>query len=583
MKKCVVRSRTPAFKSVTPYYFLSLLFIFFSSSRGDAIPAGRLTQWSPGITVSIPAKSDTVDVRAYGALGDSVADDYAAFKAAIDALPVSGGVVKIPKGKYCIGQSITIDRGIVLFGAGSTQTKLYFKNSDTKPCIEIIKYQRGTWTNVTGGFTRGSHQVQVSDISSFTVGNFAEIQQANDSSVMYTDPEWIQSWAENSVGQFFIIEAISGNTLTLNRPLYLDYNAKLNPQIRKQGLVTFAGVENLFITKTVSTADGATISLKNVAYCWVKAVESDHTKKAHIMCESVYACVFRDSYFHHSYDYAGDGHGYGISLGLHVTDCLIENTIFRHLRHAMLTQLGASGNVFGYNYSIDNVQGVGETDLNQEWTPCDISMHGHFPNNNLYEGNLVQEIDIADYWGPCGEGNTVFRNKVVQEGIDLFDHSNDQNIAANVLPTQSYGITIGSEIAGTLSHGNVINGVVQWDQSITDHTFPNSYYLTSKPAFLGSTQWPVFGPDVTGEYTLPAQQRYETGNYILAVKKNPLHTPSHTRKFRSSDRIYNIKGQKNSTAINHGFLNVNKTKQTSSGRYFIFNGQENVNGITVIR
>ena len=261
---------------------------------------------------------------------------------------------------------------------------LYFEMTDATPCIDIITYQRGAWTNVTGGFARGSRQVQVADASSFSAGKFAEIQQANDSVVMYTDTEWNQSWAANSVGQLFLIKSVSGNTLTLNRPLYMDYRADLQPQILRQGFVTFAGVENLFIAKTVSTADGVTISLKNAAYCRVQAVESYHTRKAHITCESVYACVFRDSCMHHSYDYGGDGHGYGVTLGLHVTDCLIENNIFRHLRHAMMVQVGASGNVFGYNYSIENVQGVGETNLNEGWTPCDISIHGHFPNNTLY-------------------------------------------------------------------------------------------------------------------------------------------------------------------------------------------------------
>ena len=354
----------------------------------------------------------------------------------------------------------------------------------------------------------------------------------------------------------------------MKRPLYLGYRADLHPQIRKQGFVTFAGVENLFITRTVSSADGATISLKNAAYCWVKAVESDHTRKAHITCEAVYACVFRDSYLHHAYDYGGDGHGYGVTLGLHVTDCLIENNIFRHLRHAMMVQVGASGNVFGYNSSFENVQGTGETNLNEGWTPCDISMHGHYPNNNLFEGNVVQEIDIADYWGPCGPGNTVFRNKVMAEGIDVLDHSNSQNIGANVLPTSNYGILIESGITGTLSHGNVLSGTVQWDQSISDHAFPPSYYLASKPLFFGSMAWPVFGPDIAAEYTLPAQQRCTDSQYIAGTAPVP-PIPLSFSTPPQSYVLYNIRGQKIGVINHSDFQNRNRNRLFRSCCYVL--------------
>jgi hypothetical protein len=547
--------------------------LFSVASSGDPVPLDRRISWLPGITVSIPARLDTVDVMAYGAHGDSSADDFGPFKAAIAALPASGGVVKIPAGRFRISQSLSINRGVVLSGAGFKQTKLYFEMPDATSCIDIITYQRGAWTDVIAGYTKGSRQVQVADASTFSAGNFAEIQQANDSAVMYTDTAWKQSWAENAVGQLFVIEGVSGTTLTLNRPLYLDYRADLHPQIRKQGFVMFGGVENLFIAKTVAAADGATISLKNAAYCWVKAVESDHTRKAHITCETVYACVFSGSYLHHAYDYGGDGHGYGVTLGLHVTDCCIENNIFQHLRHSMMVQLGSSGNVFGYNYSVENVQGTGETDLNQGWTPCDISMHGHYPNNNLFEGNAVQEIDIADYWGPCGAGNTVFRNKVMAEGVDVLDHSNYQNIVANVLPTPDYGILVESGTIGTLSHGNVIDGTVQWDQSIADRVFPPSYYLTSKPMFFGDLVWPVFGPDITGQYTLPAQKRYEDSSYVAVIAPtSPMKPPGNNHV--SPYTLYNIRGQRIGMVTHLDFLRGNRTGPTRSGCYFAVTAQQ---------
>jgi len=44
----------------------------------------------------------TIDVRSKGARGDGKADDTGAFQAAIDALPVTGGTVRVPAGNYMI-------------------------------------------------------------------------------------------------------------------------------------------------------------------------------------------------------------------------------------------------------------------------------------------------------------------------------------------------------------------------------------------------------------------------------------------------------------------------------------------------
>jgi hypothetical protein len=199
--------------------------------------------------------------------------------------------------------------------------------------------------------------------------------------------------------------------------------------------------------------------------------------------------------------------------------------------------------VFGYNYSFENVQGAGETNLNQGWTPCDISMHGHFPNNNLFEGNMVQEIDIADYWGPCGRGNTVFRCNVLAEGIDIFDQSHDQNIAANVIPTAAYGISIEAGVLRTLLHGNVLNGTVQWDQSVSDHGFSASLYLTSKPAWwCGNIPWPAIGPDVTGlTNDIPAKLRYESRLCESNAVRTPMKPAPENRA--AIIAVYNLSGR----------------------------------------
>jgi hypothetical protein len=56
---------------------------------------------------------------------------------------------------------------------------------------------------------------------------------------------------------------------------------------------------------------------------------------------------------------------------------------------------------------------------------------------------------------------------------------------------------------------------VKWDPAITNHTLPNSLYLTHKPAFFDAGSgytWPWVDPvGATKLYVLPAKARYDAG------------------------------------------------------------------------
>ncbi|MBD3391286.1 MAG: dockerin [Chitinivibrionales bacterium] len=543
----ILKSRYPQGKGGAMQYrwIFPVVLLFAAAAPAEIISDARRIRWAPGVPGGIPDVTGPVEnvVIDHGAAADGTTDDLDAFQSAVDAI-TGEGVVFVPAGAYMLNGTLDMKSGVVLRGRGYDSTFLTFDlGGQSASCVEFVTYQRGEWVGITGGSDKGSTSLTVADGSSFSEGDFVEVQQPNDAYFMYTDPAWIQDWADNSVGQIATVASVDGNTITLDQALHIDFRQELAPVIRTQGFVTYAGVEYLHIEKVDANSDGSTFHFKNAAYCWVRAVESKHTRKCHVSCETAFACEFRDSYFHHSYDYGGGGHGYGVNLGRHATSCLTENNIFRHLRHSMLVQVGANGNVFGYNYSIENVQGTGETNLNQGWTPCDISMHGHYPFMNLFESNLVQEIDIADYWGPCGPGNTVFRNGVESEGIDVLDHSHTQNIVGNIVGSGENCIRVHSSVDDVLLHGNTEDGTVQWDAGIADHDLPESYYLLSKPSFLGDRPWPLFGPDAAGTHQLPAQDRYEDGDYVPSEPVRPL-TP---RVYRATPgdrrvRVYDLRG-----------------------------------------
>ena len=66
-----------------------------------ALPAVAANWWSPTPSLSIGSTA-TINVRNAGAKGDGRHDDTAAFQAAINALPASGGTILVPAGRYMI-------------------------------------------------------------------------------------------------------------------------------------------------------------------------------------------------------------------------------------------------------------------------------------------------------------------------------------------------------------------------------------------------------------------------------------------------------------------------------------------------
>lgn len=72
-----------------------------------------------------------IDVRAYGAVGDSVTNDYTAFNNALSALTsLGGGILYVPQGTYKLGTGITVGSNNRLIGSGINSTILTSGNAD---------------------------------------------------------------------------------------------------------------------------------------------------------------------------------------------------------------------------------------------------------------------------------------------------------------------------------------------------------------------------------------------------------------------------------------------------------------------
>jgi hypothetical protein len=457
----------------------------------------------------------------FGATGNGTTNDQPAVMNAIASLGGNAGYIYFPPGNYLFTAPVTLPDSVILKGHSSDSTTLLFNlGGQALNCINVYGNYDPLLVQLNSGYIKDSHWVIADSAFLFSPSDYFEIIQNNGA----WDDQPI-SWAANSVGQIGRVDHVSRDTIFLEGPLRISYENTLNPRIRKIFPRVNTGIECLKIKRLDQATSGSNILLSYAANCYVRGVESDVSNAAHVDIVNSTRILVDGSYFHHAFQYdGGSKRGYGVTLNNHSGECLITNNIFRYLRHAMMVKTGANGNVISYNYSRE----VNRT----EWPfnyGGDISLHGHYPFANLFEGNVVQNIIIDHYWGPSGPNNTFFRNRAETYGI-IFTAGNPttsdyQHIVGNDVDYTGISFIGGPySITGTnhIQHGNNIEGTIQppGTNSLADTT----YYLEGEPVFWDiSDGWPSLGipnPLLTGSN--PARTRWFSGGSktVCPLKKS---------------------------------------------------------------
>ncbi len=494
-----------------PHLLLLVLVVGITASTASAqiIPPDRLVDWDPGVRGGVPWVPYRVSVTDFGAVGDGVADDGPAFNDAIAAAEAPG-FVWVPPGVYRIATVVQLADGVVLQGAGPSESRLLFDlpGFGFRGGIEIHGSLEAAETAVLGGFGLGSTEITLESTEGLAAGSLLWLFQDDDDGLMYTADYWRTDYSVHSMGQVVGITGVDGDTVTLEDPLRHDYRAELTPRVRVVDPIEGAGVEGLYLER-LDQADAYTISISEARDCWVRWVESRQSYRSHVWAFYSSHLTIAHNYFHEAWDYGGGGHGYGVTLADCTSDVLVTNNIFRTLRHAMMAKEGANGNVFSYNDSKDNRQ-----------AKSDAVGHGHWNYANLFEGNDAEQAVVSDWWGPSGPRTTVFRNRLHDnEGVSVRDHSDMTNVVGNTTPRIEirkgpdiilfgYPVYMG-EVKDELVDGNLVDGVLEWNGDPAP--IPASHYLVGPPDFWGALPWPAIGADVDLEnepdLEIPATRR----------------------------------------------------------------------------
>jgi hypothetical protein len=359
------------------------------------------------------------------------------------------------------------------------------------------------------------------------------------------------------------VASVAGSVITFSTPIHISYRLSHTAQLTAYAMrVANAGIENL----AVIGGDNGNVRFQWCDACWAKSIDNTVWHDEAFAVDSSFRVEIRDSYVHDGAWAQPGGGGYAISLSGGSSEALIENSIITRANKVMVARSSGAGSVFGYNYVDD-----GYINTNGHWIEIGLNAsHMVGSHHVLFEGNYAFNFDSDKTHGNAIY-HTIFRNYLVGRRApfknqlgqhELIDDTNAGNgpIRAAGAAAYSYWHTFVGNVLGvpgktngweyqvssgvlmshptiwllgwddwspypidpnvaatTLRHGNYdyVTNSVKWDPNISDHTLPQSLYLTQKPAFFDAGRgytWPWVDPvGATKVYELPAKVRYDAG------------------------------------------------------------------------
>lgn len=475
--------------------------ISFYQYLSQPIPSNRVTDWT-GAGENISIYDTVINIIDFGGDSTGSTDNALALSHAMGVLPY-GGTIYFPTGDYLFSSTQNIRKGIRIKGGGADNTVFNFDNRGFGDCFLVSGILVGNMDTVSSGYQKDSKLLNVKNASIYLPGDYIKIIEDDNGRIF-------SSWANNSIGQIVMIDSVdfASNTIYINQPLRQTYATNLYPRIVKIIPKQNVAFECFTINRIDPTGSQTNnINFSRAANCLVHGVKSLYTNFAHVNIQESTNITVSESFFKNGHDYGGGGKAYGVVMQATAGYNLIENNQFEHLRHSILLQSSANGNVIAYNYSIDPFWTSVALPAN---SAGDIVLHGNYAYMNLFEGNIAQNIVIDNSHGINGPYNTFFRNRAESYGFFMNNSpaSNSQNFVANEIPNTSIGFYA---LSGTnhFEYGNAHHGIIV--PAGTDTLNYESYYLSETPLFWdGYYNWAGIGvsnPYLSGN--IPAKKNYE--------------------------------------------------------------------------
>jgi len=486
--------------------FLLVLVLLTAAQASEAqtLPPERFTDWSlPGSHAAF-VPPQTLNILSYGADPSGVQSCNAALQAAIAALGGPGEVF-FPAGVYAFPQTIVLPDSIILQGETGTDqlplAQLVLSPGENADGIQISGSEQATTAVVIALPEQGDHFLRVDQPGLFSPGQVLRLN-ATDDTLLVND--W---WGVGQTGQIVEVESITGDSLHFAKPMRRSYGTA--PTVRRILPRRQVHLRCLALERQdVTTSQTVNVYFRNAIDCSMQGIDSRLGNYAHVNTWRSARITVENCHFKDAHAYNSGGKGYGVLVDFGSCDSYIHQNTFEHLRHSMLLQAGANGNVFAYNRSVDPFWSSFPFPAN---AAGDVVLHGNYPYMNLFEGNVVQNIVIDNSHHINGPHNTFFRNRAELYGIlmNTSPASNDQNFIGNQVTNTSsvlYG-QFALQGTGHFSFGNQVKGTIlpagtqePDSASLFGYDFPSFYPALSAIPPIRTDNWQSTAPLIQSQY-----------------------------------------------------------------------------------
>lgn len=466
------------------YFFFLLLWIAPVSIRAQQAWSGiispsRAINWSnAGVIGGIPDANWTQcgsTIQAFGSSGGP--GSASTINNAISACGTNQ-YVQLAAGTFYLNSSINFGgkSNVVLRGMGADQTIIRFTTGPGGGCqglgggVCIINGDAqdarsglpntATWT---GGYAPGTTSITLSSTANLSVGALMILWQADQPS----DPGTIWNCQNsscsqqggqggpsgNSQTQTVTVTSVSGNTVGISPGLYSPiWSSSFSPHAGwpTHLPITNDGVENLTLDSTLATdspiTGGTLIFFGWAKNCWATGVRTINNASPPYR-NNIWTYQSSHLTIQNNYIYGSNGYdlSYGIELAFMTDDSLVANNLLQHTATAEIINNG-TGNVFAYNFSVDNYYTANGSAPNFQQSDSYPS-HQDGSYLNLFEGNVGAKMAADDihgtswmatafrnYWtgrdGPFKTGSTM--------AVDIETYARYYNLIGNVLGEPGY-------------------------------------------------------------------------------------------------------------------------------------------------
>jgi len=218
------------------------------------------------------------------------------------------------------------------------------------------------------------------------------------------------------------IVAVTGNRLTLEQPLRIEFPVVDGSYVRKTTPIAWCGVEDMTIEQTEDLWI-STVEFSNAWNCWVRGVRVVKTGRFPVQASRGKWCEVRDCVFDDAWFKGGGGTAY--TAWQNSWDCLMDGIETFNYRHAPLVQWAAAGCVIrnGVFHNSDGQWHAGWTNENL-FENCTIESR---TGNGGYGYGLWASPPEDTAHGPNGPRNVVYRCDVASQRDGLWMGGMNEN------------------------------------------------------------------------------------------------------------------------------------------------------------